>query len=166
MSMLVSEKNFLERIASYVPGVSGYREREQRRETDRRLREYLAGRVDEARGAIDALRRRITEAGDLKLLNDVAHLDKTLQKSASSLRYADYGYSGLFDQVKIREAELDRIYAYDLALLAEVQALAEDVGRLASEALGPAALAQAARGAEALDQKIVRRKEIFDTPAV
>ena len=42
MSMPVSEKNFLERIASHIPGIAGYRERENRRETDRRIREYLA----------------------------------------------------------------------------------------------------------------------------
>lgn len=166
MSMLVSEKNFLEKIASYIPGIAGYREREGRRETDRRLREYLAGRVDEARTAVDQVRRRLTDAGELKLLNDVARLDKTLQKTASSLRYADYGYSGVFDQVKIREAELDRIYAYDLALLADVQALSDRVRALAAGAADAPALAEAAAGAETLDQRIVRRKEIFDTPAV
>jgi hypothetical protein len=49
MTMPVSEKNFLERLASYVPGLGGYREREGRRETDRRLREFLATRLDEGR---------------------------------------------------------------------------------------------------------------------
>jgi len=166
MSMLVSEKNFLEKIASHVPGIAGYREREGRRETDRRLREYLAGRVDEARTGVDVMRRRITEAGELKLLNEVALLDKTLQKSAASLRYADYGYSGLFDQVKIREAELGRIYDYDLALVADVASLADRMRQLASGAADPVALAEAVKAAETIDAKIVRRKEIFDTPAV
>ena len=166
MSMMVSEKNFLERIASHIPGIAGYRERESRRESDRRVREFLAGRVDEARTAVGTIRQRITDDGDLKLLNEVAKLDKTLQKSASSLRYADYGYSGVFDQVKIGEAELGRIYDFDLALTTDVQALLDRINQIASGAADAAALADASRAADALDLKIVRRKEIFDTPVV
>lgn len=166
MSMPVSEKNFLEKLAAYVPGIAGYRERESRRETDRRLREYLAGRLDEARTSVDGIRRKLTDAGELKLLNEVARLDKSLQKSASSLRYADYGYSGVFDQVKILEAELTRIYEYDFALTAEVQAIADRTNQIAAGVADAVTLAEAAQSAEALDLKIVRRKAIFDTPAV
>ena len=165
MSLPVSEKNFLEKLASYVPGIAGYREREGRRETDRRLREFLAGRLEEAAGSLAAPRNAITREGALDRMNDVARLDKALQKAAGSLRFADYGYSGLFDQVKIREEELDRIYAYDLALLGDVQALAERVGALAEGLPSAEALQELAQAAEGLDRKIVRRREIFDTPA-
>src|SRR5215470_267338 len=101
MTMPVSEKNFLERIASHIPGIAGYREREARRETDRRLREFLAGRLDGGRQTLNTLRNRATDSGELKALDTIGRLDRALQKSVSSLRYADYGYSGVFDQVKI-----------------------------------------------------------------
>jgi hypothetical protein len=164
MSMPVSEKNFLEKIASYVPGVAGYRERESRRETDRRIREFLAARLDEGRASLNAMRNRATDAGDLKPLDGIGRLDRTLQKSVSTLRYADYGFSGLFDQVKIREAELDQVYAYDAALVTEVVALA-DALRAAAATIpdGPALLALSAP-AEQLDLKIARRREIFEKP--
>lgn len=165
MSLTVSEKNFLEKLASFVPGLSGYREREGRRETDRRLREFLAGRLEESGSALAGLRNTLTRAGSLDLLNEVARLDKSLQKAAGSLRFADYGYSGLFDQVKIREEELDRIYAYDLALLGDVQALGERVEAAAAGEPRAETLQELAQAAEGLDRKIVRRKEIFDTPA-
>ena len=90
MSMPVSEKNFLEKIASYIPGIAGYREREARRETDRRIREFLAGRLDEARAGLNVLRNQATEAGEFKALDVIGRLDRNLQKSVSSLRYADY----------------------------------------------------------------------------
>jgi hypothetical protein len=166
MGMTVSEKNFLEKIASHVPGVSGYREREARRETDRRLREFLAGRLDEARRSLDAVRNAATRAGELGILNEAGRLDRALQKGAAGLRFADYGYSGLFDQVKIREVELDRIYAYDEALLADVVAIAELLATLAGAAPDGEALSDLARRAEELDRRIGRRKELFDTPAV
>jgi hypothetical protein len=164
--MTVSEKNFLEKLASHVPGLAGYREREARRETDRRLREFLAGRLDEARRSLDAVRNAAARAGELGVLNEAGRLDRALQKGAAGLRFADYGYGGLFDQVKIREAELDRIYAYDEALLAEVVSVAELLARLAGAAPDGAALSDLARRAEDLDRRIGRRKEFFDTPAV
>jgi hypothetical protein len=164
MSMPVSEKNFLEKIASYIPGAAGYRERESRRETDRRLREFLAGRLDEGRAGLNALRNEATDAGQLKALDAIGKLDRILQKSVSSLRYADYGFSGLFDQMKIREAELDQVYAYDAALLTDVVALCDSLragGRTLPEIGTLVALAGTA---EQLDTRIARRREIFERP--
>jgi hypothetical protein len=163
MSMPVSEKSFLEKIASYVPGIAGYRERESRRETDRRVREFLASRIEDGRASLNAVRNRATDSGELRMLDAVGRLDRTLQKSASSLRYADYGFSGMFDQVKIREAELDAIYAYDEGLVTEVVALSEALRALAATP-DAAAVASLAAQAEQLDVKIVRRREMFEKP--
>src|SRR5215470_4962036 len=159
MTMPVSEKNFLERIASHIPGIAGYRERESRRETDRRLREFLAGRLDGARTTLQALRNKAMDAGELSALDAIGRLDRALQKSVSSLRYADYGYSGVFDQLKIKEAELDQIYAYDAALVDDVVALSDKLRAADGAALG--ALADAAA---ALDERIVRRREVLEKP--
>jgi hypothetical protein len=161
--MLISEKNFLERIAALIPGVGGYRERDSRRETDRRLREYLARRLDEARHGLHAARRNLTNSRRLDLLDDVGQIERILARSVGSLRFADHGYSGLFDQVKIREAELDRIYAYDEALVADVEALLGVVTR-ASSTPEAGVLPELRTRAEALDRKITGRSEIFETP--
>lgn len=164
MSMPVSEKNFLEKIASEIPGVAGYRERESRRETDRRVREFLAGRLDEGRAGLNALRNLATDAGQLKALDAIGKLDRILQKSVSSLRYADYGFSGLFDQMKIREAELDQVYAYDAALLTDVIALSDTLHASGGAVPELATLAALAGTAEQLDVRIARRREIFEKP--
>ena len=164
MSMPVSEKNFLEKIASYIPGVAGYREREARRETDRRIREFLAGRLDEGRAGLNVLRNQATDAGEFKALDALGKLDRILQKSVSSLRYADYGFSGLFDQLKIREAELDQVYAYDAALVTDVVALADTLRAGSATVPEVAALVALAGTAEQLDLRIARRREIFEKP--
>ena len=164
MSMPVSEKNFLEKIASDIPGLAGYRDRDARRETDRRIREYLASRLDDGRTHLNAVRNQATDAGELRLLDAIGLLDRTLQKSVSSLRYADYGFSGLFDQLKIREAELDQIYAYDAALVADVIALSDALRVGGGSLPDGAALAALAGTAEQLDLRIARRREIFEKP--
>ena len=162
MSMPVSEKSFLEKVASYIPGLAGYREREGRRETDRRLREFLAGRLEDGRARLNAIRSAAADHGELGGLDTVGRLDRSLQKSIAALRYADAGYSGVFDQVKIREDELAQIYAYDTALVAETVQLA-DALRAAADA---AALAPLAASAEQLDLKVARRREILEKPTV
>ncbi len=164
MSMPVSEKNFLEKIASDIPGLAGYRERDTRRETDRRIREYLALRLDDGRARLNAIRNQATDAGELGLLDAIGRLDRTLQKSVSSLRYADYGFSGLFDQLKIREAELDQIYAYDASLVADVISLSDALRAGGGSLPDIAALAALAGTAEQLDLRIARRREIFEKP--
>ena len=123
MEMYQSEKNWLEKLADAIPGLKDYREKEARRDTDKRFREYLASRIDTSRGALDEVKRRQLSEGKLDELDDVDRLSQKLFKIANSIRHASYGYSGFFDQVKIQEAELDRIYQYDLSLMNDVESL-------------------------------------------
>lgn len=123
MEMYQSEKNWLEKLADAIPGLKDYREKEARRDTDKRFREYLANRIDSSRGVLEEVKREQLNAGQLENLDDVDRLAQKLFKIANMIRYASYGYSGFFDQVKIQEAELDRIYQYDLSLIHDVEAL-------------------------------------------
>ena len=72
------------------------------------------------------------------------------------IRHASYGYSGFFDQVKIQEAEFDRIYQYDLSLVTDVEALEASVKD--PEQLG---LANSERIASAWKPKFEDRKHLF-----
>ena len=47
------------------------------------------------------------------------------RRAADALRYASYGYTGFFDELRIGDAELERLYAYDQALLAGVKTLGD-----------------------------------------
>jgi len=97
-------------------------------------------------------------------LDTIGRLDRTLQKSVSSLRYADYGFSGVFDQLKIREAELDQICAYDAALVTDVVALSDALRSVSETAADGSTLIALVASAEQLDLKIARRREIFEKP--
>jgi hypothetical protein len=123
MDMYQSEKNWLEKLADAIPGVKDYREKEARRDTDKRFREYLAKRIDASRATLDEMKREQLNAGNLAELDDVDLLSQKLFRIANTIRHASYGYAGFFDQVKIQEAELDRIYQYDLSLVGDVEAL-------------------------------------------
>jgi hypothetical protein len=126
MSMYQSEKNLLEKLADAIPGLKGYRDKEERRDTDKRLREFIAGRIDAVRKNLEDVKRKMATKG-LDGLDQADRLSQRLFKASNSIRHASYGYSGFFDQVKIQEAELDRIYQHDLSLIASVESLEKSV---------------------------------------
>ena len=56
---------------------------------------------------------------DFDLLREHDLFVKALERAIDDCRYADQGYSGFFDLIKIREAELDKVYDLD-APIAEI----------------------------------------------
>ena len=66
--------------------------------------------------------------------------------------------------MKIRDAELDQIYAYDASLVADVDLLSDAPRAGGRAAPDGAALAAPAKTADELDLKIARRREIFEKP--
>lgn len=153
-----SEKNFLERFADAIPGLSGYRSKEDRRTTDKRLRDYMASRLDRLRDRIGALKLELTNQGKIASLNDVGLLDRKLQTLTETIRFSSYGYSGFFDQLKIKEEQLDTLYAHDLKILEAVEKLEKALGR--TDASVKEALAQV----DGLEELLLARKTLWDGP--
>jgi len=154
MDMYQSEKNLLEKLADAIPGLKGYRDKESRRDTDKRFREYLANRIDTGRDAIDDIKRRQVNEKKLDGLADWDRLSQKLFKVSNAIRHATYGYSGFFDQVKIQEAELDRLYQYDLSLVADVEALEKSLQ-------GTPQISEVESKVNALDRRVEDRKNLF-----
>jgi len=154
--MYESEKNLLEKLADAIPGLKGYRDKESRRDTDKRFREYLANRIDGTRRNLDEVKRRQVNEGKLDGLAEWDRLSQKVFKAANMLRQASYGYSGFFDQVKIQEPELDRIYQYDLSLVSDVEGLEKSLQT------GPTPT-DVEDKINSLQQRIDDRKNLFTT---
>ncbi|MHA1208922.1 MAG: hypothetical protein ACTSP1_16405 [Candidatus Freyarchaeota archaeon] len=50
-----------------------------------------------------------------------------LDRVSERINHADYGYSGFFDSVKIREPELDRMYEFDASILEDVKTFRNEI---------------------------------------
>src|SRR5436190_1918086 len=121
---------FVKRIGCVLSSGIGCRRRGRERAEDGRSSEvrarlcrprrhdYMASELDRGRKSLDGFKRELLSGGKLDLLDDADRVVRKLQKAADQLRFASYGYAGFFDQVKIEEAELDKIYQYDGELLA------------------------------------------------
>ena len=80
---------------------------------------------------------------------------------ANRIRHADYGSSGFFDAVKIGEAELDRLYEFDLALTDMVEYLALQVEQLPQTA-DEQMLRRLLDAVEGADTKFNERATVFE----
>jgi hypothetical protein len=112
-----AQQNVLERIMNAIPGFKGYREKELRRDADKAHREHLASLLEEAKKPLNQISTDLSRSGNLGALNDVETARKRLDKVIARIRWADRGYAGFFDTVKVDEAMLGRVYEFDLALL-------------------------------------------------
>ena len=154
--LLKSEKNFLERLADAIPGLKGYRSRDEARDTDKRLREYLATRLDGVARGLDAAKIAAMKNGGLAAMNGLDNIDARLSRVTSSIRYAKYGYSGLFDPMKIKEPELAQLYDLDTGLIGLVDQLEHGVKNGQMDVFGNAL--------EAIETQLQARAVFFDTP--
>ena len=115
-----SKGGTLENLINSIPGYRGYRDKEIRRDADRMMRQFVVARLDEQRKRLAALQLQMVSAGQLDLLDDLDQAVRKLQILIDRMKTATYGYAGFFDAVKVREDQLDALYAFDNAMLNEV----------------------------------------------
>ncbi len=123
-----------ERLAHRVPGLGRYQDREGLRDADKRVRLYLAGLLGELALPLESAERQLIAAGKLEQLPALDRVGRLLQTLADRIRFASYGFTGVFNLHKIREAELSALHRFDLRLVEAVPRLRERVEALAAAA--------------------------------
>lgn len=158
-----SRRNALERLGDKIPGFRGFQDRELRRDVDRLQREHLASELGRLKAALRDRARAYTDAGKIGALNGFDRLDRQIDGLSQAVRFADYGATGFFDPVKIGEAELDRLYQFDLSLLDDLADLETHVGAVpAPGGEDPApALERLLQGVRAIDEAWRRRETVL-----
>jgi hypothetical protein len=155
-------QNTLEHLANAIPGFSGYRERDLRRTADGLQREHMASRLEGTKKALNDLSAAASRTGAWDVVTDIETARKRLDKVVARIRFADRGYSGFFDAVKVDEATLDRVYEFDLGLLQNVEAIVGASGEAAQAPSGPKAALQSLIGAiDALDTRLGERDALL-----
>jgi hypothetical protein len=126
---IADDSSFLGRLASKIPGFSGYMERGRRREADQIIRETLAARLEEVRLKLSNVHQDLS--GDIIKAIDHAEplgrAESRLMGLINKIRSAPQGYAGFFDAIKIKEEELARIYEFDANMMNHVDKIAAEV---------------------------------------
>ncbi len=122
------EMSGLEQLIAKIPGYKGYKEKELRREADKLLRDHIAGRMRTVKTQLDGLQQDLIGAGKFDLLDETGSAATQIQTFIDRVRTAAYGYGGLFDAVKVKEDDLDRVYEFDSALLGYADRIENAIG--------------------------------------
>ncbi len=110
----------VERLLKGLPGISGYVDKETRRDADKRLRELIAGQLEEQKQALLEVQRMLLEGKGLLWMDNVDQAVQKLQILIDRIKTASYGYAGLFDTVRVREDELNALHHFDAAMAERV----------------------------------------------
>ena len=122
----------IEELSLQIPGFTGYKEREIRREADKLLRMKLARDYEKQLRRLSGLQLELTNRGRLAPLITLERAVMKLQLLIDRIKTASYGYSGFFDAVKIKEEQLDALYDFDSELAEGVTRISTLLDQLAS----------------------------------
>lgn len=117
----------LERIMKEIPGFRGYKVREERREADRIVRDYIYRVLKAARDDLMGCFQILNNAGTPELMEPTNQLIAKLDRVAEKVNRASYGYSGFFDSVRIDQTQLDQMVAYDTQMMDLARKLAGSI---------------------------------------
>ena len=161
---ITDSKSMLEKLAGKIPGFGGYLERETRRDADKMLRDTVANRYGEQLNRVSALQTQLLIGTGIEFVDDLQTAATKLQTFIDLVKTAAYGYSGLFDAVKINEAELAKLYAFDVALLENVAKVTAAVDNIEASVGGegmPAAIRNLIAVVTECNTTFERRKEVL-----
>lgn len=158
-----ADESPLEELTRHIPGFEGYKERENRRLADQILRKQFAEDLEREVKSLNDVRLQLTNQGQLELLDDLDRLGRKLGTFVDEIRYADYGFSGFFEAVKIKDDDLDRVYEYDASMAGRLVEVTEATRSLASAeaAALPPQLAAADRLVDALRTQWQDREKVM-----
>ncbi len=129
LDKIKDEMSGFEKLVAQIPGYKGYKEKEQRREADRLLRDHIVSRMRTVKRQLDALQTDLISAGKIELLDEAGSAATQMQTFIDRVRTAAYGYGGLFDAVRIQEDDLDRVYEFDAALVSYADRIEAAISR-------------------------------------
>jgi hypothetical protein len=132
---IVENQGTIEDVARKLPGFRGYFSKQDRRAADRLLREHIVLVFEGLLREFTQLQNQMVDSGGLKYMEQARRIDTVLQTFIDRVRTAPEGYAGLFDAVKIREGELDKVYAFDNGLLVYSDQITAGLKRL-EDAIG------------------------------
>ena len=139
----------VERLARLVPGIGPYQDREGLREADKRVRTHLGEMLRVLARELESSQRLLSDPAGFDRLPAVDRVARLLNTAADRVRFASYGFTGVFDLHKIRERELAGLHAFDTRLMEALPRLQERVRALTAASERPEWFEQATAAAEA-----------------
>ena len=121
-----------------IPGYSGYKDKEQARDSDRALRNDIAGQLDQDATRVEAIQRAAAGERNVARVNELEPVVQGFRNAANVVRSLSYGYGGLFSDKPVDEIALAQLRLFDEGLLVKVAALTTAVDGIEAGTSGDA----------------------------
>jgi hypothetical protein len=157
-----SQMRLSERIAAFLPGFRGYKEKELRRESDKLIRNHLYLKLSTAKTDLRDISQKLADRRYFDVMTDMDRLLAKVDRVVEKVNHASYGYSGFFDAVKIKEDSLDRMIDFDNKLIDNVTALTNEIDAFKAELASGVTTNLKAR-VQAVTGKLESLEDTFDS---
>ena len=144
-----------------IPGFRGYKLREERREADRIVRDYIYRSLEQSRDKLMGCFQSLSDSKANELMEPMNRLIAKLDRVAEKVNRASYGYSGFFDSIKVEEPELENMLAYDSQLMDLVRKIGDAATSFKAD-LSQGKLENAMTNQQTLDASIGNLESAFD----
>jgi hypothetical protein len=115
-----ANRGLAKKLELLIPGLRGYRNKEDIRVSDELLRNQVADRLDRVKGNLEILRKQMAASADLTNLTSVGSLISQVQALSGEVRHAPQGYAGWVAPVLVDETKLNKLYDYDYSFVSSV----------------------------------------------
>lgn len=123
-------EKFIQGGLNKIPGYTGYRDKESRRDADKQVREAVAKELNVQIDTLTRYNAQLADARDFEALAAIEPAIGQIRLLADRVRTASYGYGGIFSENDIDASALEQLRLFDAALLREVDSLAHEVNKL------------------------------------
>ena len=130
--------NILDKIGRLIPGYTGYAIRDEKRNTDKRTREFIALSIQQSENLIIQHQKVLINKGEIQQTKEWETVRKPLNSLYSKIKHASYGESSFFSENQLKEDELDNIYSIDLEMVERTQFISKTIQEEINEILSAA----------------------------
>ena len=115
-----ANRGALKNLQLLIPGLRGYRTKEDIRVSDEMLRNQAADRLDRAKTKLEQVRKQVAAANDLTNLTLIGSLISQVQALSGEVRHSAQGYAGWVAPIQVDEDKLNKLYDYDYSFISSI----------------------------------------------
>jgi hypothetical protein len=126
----------MDRITSFLndlPGYTGYRDKETRRDSDKRLRDSIADQLASIADRVERAGAALVQRRELDKSQSIEQLVRSLNLAANRIRSQSYGYGGIFSDTPVDERVLGQLFLFDKGLATKVDQLDAQLGTVETD---------------------------------
>lgn len=150
----------LKSVAKLIPGVTGYMNRDELRETDKVVRGHVVKSLEAVKGRVDGVKRMLVDERKIMILGNLDRVTSRIDRVRNRVSTAAYGDKSFFSEFKVDEPVLEKLIEFDRSMGEKVLSLADHAAALEKAGVDEAAIKTASG---AMEKSVQELDELFSS---